>query len=122
MPEVVNRACSLAIGACGAVLLPRLPWQAHLCVQVYQRQLSKEGLQSVVNSAATGSGGASSNAMSTEELRDLFTLRRHTRSDTYDCMCDNEEEEAGGSETGDAVAAPAAGQPGQILKGQVWLC
>ena len=52
-------------------------------MQVYQRQLSKEGLQSVVNSAATGTSGASSNAMSTEELRDLFTLRRHTRSDTY---------------------------------------
>lgn len=60
---------------------------------MYQRQLSKEGLQSVVNSAAAGAAGASSNAMSTEELRDLFTLRRHTRSDTYDCMCGEEEEE-----------------------------
>ncbi|KAK9804116.1 hypothetical protein WJX73_000321 [Symbiochloris irregularis] len=73
--------------------------------KVYQRQLSKEGLQSVVNSAAMGSGGASSNAMSTEELRDLFTLRRHTRSDTYDCICgDGDEAEAEAS--GDASTSP----------------
>ena len=75
--------------------------------QVYQRQLSKEGLQSVVNSAAMGSGGASSNAMSTEELRDLFTLRRLTRSDTYDCICgDGDEAEASGD--GDTSPEPGA--------------
>ena len=51
---------------------------------MYQRQLSKEGLQNVVN--ADG-GGAGSNAVSSEELRDLFTLRPNTPSDTYDSMC-----------------------------------
>ncbi len=63
--------------------------------QVYQRQLSKEGLQSLVNNASTkkaggAEGGGSDfalSSMSVEELRDLFTLRSETRSDTYDSMC-----------------------------------
>ena len=50
--------------------------------KVYQRQLSKEGLQNVVNNEAKGSAAP----MSAEELRDLFTLRS-TLSDTYDSMC-----------------------------------
>ena len=59
--------------------------------QVFQRQLSKEGLQQVVNSnaAAEGEGGGSVSAapMSTDELRDLFQLRTATLSDTFDSMC-----------------------------------
>ena len=51
--------------------------------KVYQRQLSKEGLQNVVNSESKGGSAP----MSAEELRDLFTLRGHTMSDTYDSMC-----------------------------------
>ena len=61
-------------------------WRA----QVFQRQLSKEGLQQVVNTnAATDgeSGSVSAAAMSTDELRDLFQLRTATLSDTYDSMC-----------------------------------
>ena len=34
-----------------------------------------------------GSSGLSASAMSSDELRDLFTLRSHTMSDTYDSMC-----------------------------------
>ena len=51
--------------------------------KVYQRQLSKEGLQNVVNNDAKGGSAL----MSSEELRDLFTLRGCTLSDTYDSMC-----------------------------------
>ena len=63
------------------------PWRP----QVFQRQLSKEGLQQVVNSNAAaegeGGGGLSAAAMSSDELRDLFQLRGATLSDTYDAMC-----------------------------------
>ena len=61
-------------------------------MQVYQRQLSKEGLQSLVNNASAAGGGGGGpdvalSSMSAEELRDLFTLRADTCSDTYDSMC-----------------------------------
>lgn len=73
--------------------------------KVFQRQISKEGLQQVVDAAATathgpgaaggggasgsscGGGGGSSNLLSAEELRELFTLRPDTASDTYDLVC-----------------------------------
>ena len=64
---------------------------------MYQRQLSKEGLQALVNNAAgggavgaaadgggddgAGSGGFGPNIQSAEDLRDLFTLRSNTLSD-----------------------------------------
>lgn len=51
---------------------------------MYQRQLSKEGLQNVVSADGNGAGA---NAVSSEELRDLFTLRPNTPSDTFDSMC-----------------------------------
>ena len=44
------------------------------------------------------SGGLSANLMSTEELRDLFSLRQHTLSDTYDSMCGDD---GGGGSGGD---------------------
>ena len=44
--------------------------------------MSKEGLQAVVNGSDAAGGGWSS-----EMLRDLFTLRQDTPSDTYDSRC-----------------------------------
>lgn len=85
---------------------------------MYQRQLSKEGLQSVVNSAAGGSGACASNAMSSEDLRDLFTLRSHTRSDTYDCMCAEEEEEEARKDVSQMSGPGSCAEQG-ILKAQV---
>jgi hypothetical protein len=63
-----------------------------ICVcppQVYQRQLSKEGLQSVI-----GAGEVEETASSIEDLRDLFTLQTGTLSDTHDtleCECMSDE-------------------------------
>ncbi len=79
-------------------------------MQVFQRQLSKEGLQQVVNSNASASaegeqgGGLSASAMSSDELRDLFTLRTLTLSDTYDSMCadDDSDVDVDGVEGGPA--------------------
>ena len=56
--------------------------------KVFQRQLSKEGLQGVI-----GSGEADEANVSIEDLRDLFTLRTTTLSDTHDtldCECLND--------------------------------
>ena len=53
--------------------------------KVYQRQLSKEGLQNVI-----GSGTADQTDVSSEDLRDLFSLLHNTVSDTHDtlnCEC-----------------------------------
>ncbi len=70
-----------------------------VCAQVFQRQLAKEGLQQVVNNTAAaasagseaGDGaGIAAAAMSAEDLRDLFTLRLHTASDTFDSMCNGD--------------------------------
>lgn len=68
------------------------------CIQVYQRQLSKEGLTDVIG------GQAAANTVSTEDLRDLFNyqvcfpcvrllnclpVQEHTLSDTHDSLsCD----------------------------------
>ena len=56
-------------------------------MQVFQRQMSKEGLQAVVNGSDAAGGGWSS-----EMLRDLFTLREDIASDTYDSRCRSTEE------------------------------
>lgn len=56
--------------------------------KVYQRQLSKEGLQAVVDSKQ-GGGTAESNLMSVDELRDLFSYDPDTLSTTYDHMVAN---------------------------------
>ncbi len=88
---------------------------------MYQRQLSKEGLQSLVNNAAGGGGvggaaageGAAADAapditiMSSEDLRDLFTLRMDTLSDTYDSMC--------GTKAGGAAAAAGGDDAGRTI-------
>ena len=46
--------------------------------QIYQRQLSKEGLQSVVDDKEQV------NALATKDLKNLFKLRECTPSDTHD--------------------------------------
>eukprot|EP00210_Caulerpa_lentillifera_P002332 g2237.t1 len=51
--------------------------------KVFQRQISKEGLQGLVNK----NGKAATSALSTEELRDLFTFQKDTQSDTFDSIC-----------------------------------
>ena len=53
--------------------------------KVYQRQLSKEGLQAVVDSKE-GGAAAGAAVMSLEELRDLFSYDPETLSTTYDHM------------------------------------
>lgn len=84
----------------GTSQTPRLD----LCItQVFQRQMSKEGLQAVVNGNDAAGGGWSS-----EMLRDLFTLRQDTASDTYDSRCrpdDDDSMEIGDGRT-QALAPP----------------
>ncbi|KAK3286246.1 DNA-dependent ATPase protein rad54 [Cymbomonas tetramitiformis] len=85
--------------------------------KVFQRQMSKEGLQSVVN-AETGKE-SEGNAMSTEELRHLFSYNEATASDTHDGLkcsecCQHLEPGEAGDQEGEAgprqhkqVGAPA---------------
>jgi hypothetical protein len=64
--------------------------------KVFQRQISKEGLQQVVDNAAAAAGassggggvapGSNVSLLSQEQLRELFTMQQ-TASDTYDLMC-----------------------------------
>ncbi|KAL2620529.1 hypothetical protein R1flu_000734 [Riccia fluitans] len=54
--------------------------------KVYQRQLSKEGLQKVVDKEQNADGKAQVNDISTEDLRDLFTLRENVGSDTHETL------------------------------------
>ena len=60
------------------------------------------------------SGGLSANLMSTEELRDLFSLRQHTLSDTYDSMCGDDDGggsgDDGGSGNGEGGCAVSGGE------------
>lgn len=71
-------------------------------MQVFQRQMSKEGLQAVVNGNDAAGGGWSS-----EMLRDLFTLRQDTASDTYDSRCRTDDDDSMEAEDGTAqVLAP----------------
>lgn len=53
--------------------------------KIYQRQISKQGLSGAVVDDKKGDSG-SSVAFSLEELRDLFTLRTDTISETYDLL------------------------------------
>ena len=53
--------------------------------KIYQRQVSKQGLSGIVVDDKTNEGGGSV-AFSLEELRDLFTLRTDTTSETYDLL------------------------------------
>ncbi|CAM6077058.1 unnamed protein product [Sphagnum tenellum] len=54
--------------------------------KVYQRQMSKESLQKVVDKDQANDAKTQVNALSTEDLRDLFTLHENIRSDTHDSL------------------------------------
>lgn len=73
---------------------------------MFQRQLSKEGLQSVVSKT----GKATANLMSADELRELFSLRPESLSDTYDMCC---------GRSSAAAKVDEDGRPLPILKDQV---
>ncbi|KAI4318616.1 hypothetical protein MLD38_032295 [Melastoma candidum] len=63
--------------------------------KVYQRQISKEGLQKVIQ-REENAVSAESNFLSTEDLRDLFTFHENARSEIHEKMnctrCSNVEE------------------------------
>ncbi|KAG8368368.1 hypothetical protein BUALT_Bualt15G0038200 [Buddleja alternifolia] len=55
--------------------------------KVYQRQMSKEGLQKVIQQEHVDS--EMGNLLSTEDLRDLFTFRENVSSEIHEKMCCN---------------------------------
>ncbi|KAG0596659.1 hypothetical protein M758_UG273900 [Ceratodon purpureus] len=71
--------------------------------KVFQRQMSKEGLQKVVDKEQSTDAKAQVNMLSTDDLRDLFTLREDIKSDTHDsitcerCDADADSEEITGT-------------------------
>ncbi|KAI4295641.1 hypothetical protein L6164_035664 [Bauhinia variegata] len=54
--------------------------------KVYQRQMSKEGLQKVIQQEQTDSLVTKGNFLSTEDLRDLFTFHENLKSDIHEKM------------------------------------
>eukprot|EP00889_Picochlorum_renovo_P000864 jgi/Picre1/27894/NNA_000857.t1 len=60
--------------------------------KIFQRQINKEGLQSVVD-RKSDSGRQETNVMSFEELRDLFSYNPDTLSTTYEHMVLEKDEE-----------------------------
>lgn len=54
--------------------------------KVYQRQMSKEGLQKVIQQEQGGSEMLHGNFLSTEDLRDLFKLHDEAKSEIHDNM------------------------------------
>ena len=64
--------------------------------KIFQRQLSKEGLQSVVDAKEGATTG--SNAMSMNELRDLFSYNPETFSTTYDHFVTNKRQKDSNNE------------------------
>ncbi|KAJ4716327.1 protein CHROMATIN REMODELING 25 [Melia azedarach] len=54
--------------------------------KVYQRQMSKEGLQKVIQQEQTNSLSTQGNFLSTEDLRDLFTFHENARSEIHEKM------------------------------------
>ncbi|KAL2349569.1 hypothetical protein Fmac_003569 [Flemingia macrophylla] len=54
--------------------------------KVYQRQMSKEGLQKVIQQEQTDSLVAQANFLSTEDLRDLFTFHENIKSEIHEKM------------------------------------
>ncbi|CAH1426001.1 unnamed protein product [Lactuca virosa] len=69
--------------------------------KVYQRQMSKEGLQKVIQQEQSDSKIQGTN-LSTEDLRDLFTFHENARSDIHEKMICTRCEESGEQET-DAI-------------------
>ncbi|XP_027362727.1 protein CHROMATIN REMODELING 25 [Abrus precatorius] len=54
--------------------------------KVYQRQMSKEGLQKVIQQEQTDSFVAQGNFLSAEDLRDLFTFHENIKSEIHEKM------------------------------------
>ncbi|KAF8405045.1 hypothetical protein HHK36_009942 [Tetracentron sinense] len=54
--------------------------------KVYQRQMSKEGLQKVIQQEQTDCLKTQGNFLSTEDLRDLFTFHENVRSEIHENM------------------------------------
>ncbi|XP_059653740.1 protein CHROMATIN REMODELING 25 [Cornus florida] len=54
--------------------------------KVYQRQMSKEGLQKVIQQEKTDGFNTHGNLLSTEDLRDLFTFHENVRSQIHEKM------------------------------------
>ncbi|KAL0743225.1 hypothetical protein Bca4012_084738 [Brassica carinata] len=54
--------------------------------KVYQRQMSKEGLQKVIQHEQTDNSTRQGNLLSTEDLRDLFSLHGDVRSEIHEKM------------------------------------
>ncbi|WCJ17659.1 DNA repair and recombination protein RAD54 [Euphorbia peplus] len=52
--------------------------------KVYQRQMSKEGLQKVIQNEQTDTTVGQENILSTEDLRDLFTFHGNIRSEIHE--------------------------------------
>ncbi|XP_051135736.1 protein CHROMATIN REMODELING 25 isoform X2 [Andrographis paniculata] len=65
--------------------------------KVYQRQMSKEGLQKVIQQEQTDS--EKGNLLSTEDLRDLFTFRESASSEIHEKMCCNRCDQQGSNDT-----------------------
>nr|DAD41242.1 TPA_asm: hypothetical protein HUJ06_015565 [Nelumbo nucifera] len=54
--------------------------------KVYQRQMSKEGLQKVIQHEQMDNNKGQGNFLSTEDLRDLFTFHENVRSEIHEKM------------------------------------
>lgn len=54
--------------------------------KVYQRQMSKEGLQKVIQQEQGGKDMLNENLLSTEDLRDLFILHENVQSEIHENM------------------------------------
>ncbi|CAN1133476.1 Protein CHROMATIN REMODELING 25 [Linum perenne] len=66
--------------------------------QVYQRQMSKEGLQKVIQNERNDSNEKQVNLLSADDLRDLFTFHENVRSEIHEnmncarCLVHNDDE------------------------------
>ncbi|KAM1382281.1 hypothetical protein ACFX2F_034762 [Malus domestica] len=88
--------------------------------KVYQRQMSKEGLQKVIQHEQTDNPKAQGNLLSTEDLRDLFTFHENVRSDVHEKMncirCQNTNDTPQTTAEGDAdESTNQNGQSGQVI-------
>ncbi|AEE76208.1 Protein CHROMATIN REMODELING 25 [Arabidopsis thaliana] len=67
--------------------------------KVYQRQMSKEGLQKVIQHEQTDNSTRQGNLLSTEDLRDLFSFHGDVRSEIHEKMsCSRCQNDASGTE------------------------
>ncbi|KAL5714185.1 DNA-dependent ATPase protein rad54 [Ranunculus cassubicifolius] len=80
--------------------------------KVYQRQMSKEGLQKVIQQEQVESNAPQGNTLSIEDLRDLFTFHENSRSEIHENMncsrCSSSEPESS-SPTGEVCEDDVGG-------------